>query len=72
MKGTEDLKANAQKALKLKKDAGPQTQIPEHKTAHDGQVREGQVNATDTAVGREPTWTPNLKRSHVARNGDGS
>ena len=54
----------------MKQDAGQQTNIPEHKTAHEGGVQGSQVNYSDTAVGKEPTYTPNLKRSHVARSGD--
>ena len=54
----------------LKQQAGPQTNIPEHQTAHEGGVQGSQVNYSDTAVGQEPTYTPNLKRSHVARSGD--
>jgi len=72
MKSSEELKASARKALEQKKAAGPRTDIPDHQTAHDGQVKGPQVNASDTAIGKESTWTPNLKRSHVARNGDGS
>ena len=52
----------------MKKAAGPQANIPEHRTSHDGGVRRGQVGYTDTSVGWEPTYTPNLKRSHVARS----
>jgi hypothetical protein len=58
------------KALHLKQEAEPQTNIPEHQTAHEGGVQGSQVNYSDTAVGKEPTYTPNLKRSHVARSGD--
>ena len=66
------LQENAAKALRMKQDAGPQTNIPEHQTSHEGGVREPQVGYTDTAVGREPTHASNLKRSHNARSGDGS
>ncbi|WP_460448870.1 hypothetical protein [Alsobacter sp. SYSU BS001988] len=67
-----ELTANARKALRMKTEAGPQTRIPEHETAREGGVgaRGGQVNRTDTMVGKEPTSTPNLKRSHNARTGD--
>lgn len=70
MKGSDDLKANAEKALRMKKQAGPDSHAPEHRTSREGGVPEGQVNRTDTSVGKEPTFTANLKRSHNARTGD--
>ncbi|MBV9078678.1 MAG: hypothetical protein JO048_14500 [Methylobacteriaceae bacterium] len=69
--GKSELQDKAEKALALKKQAGPGAQIPEHRTPHEGGVRAPQVGATDTALGLEPTQTPNLKRSHNARSGDG-
>ena len=68
--GKSHLQQNAEKALRMKQDAGPQTHIPEHQTSHEGGVQGGQVGYTDTAVGREPTHASNLKRSHNARTGD--
>jgi hypothetical protein len=65
-----DLKQNMEKALAMKQEAGPQTSIPEHQTAHNGAVEGSQVNRTDTGVGTEATFTRNLKRSRVARSGD--
>jgi hypothetical protein len=67
-----DLQKNMEKALHMKQQAGPQTHIPEHQTAREGEVQGGQVDATDTAVGTEATYTRNLKRSRVARSGDAS
>jgi hypothetical protein len=64
------LRENMEKALKMKQEAGPQTSIPEHQTAHQGGVREPQMNYTDTALGKEGTYTENLSRSHNARVGD--
>lgn len=64
------LQANARKALDLKNQAGPANHGPPHLTSHQGGVKKGQVGRTDTAVGKEPTQTPNLKRSHNARTGD--
>lgn len=61
---------NAKKALEMKRAAGPQTNIPEHQTSDEGGVQGSQVNYSDTAVGKEPTHTPNLKRSHNPRSGD--
>jgi hypothetical protein len=69
--GKSELRRNAEKALAMKQAAGPQTHIPEHRTSHDGGVAGGQVGYSDTAVGKEPTYTSNLKRSHNARVGDG-
>ena len=71
-RANQELQANARRALEMKRAAGPQANIPEHRTSHDGGVRGGQVGYTDTSVGREPTYTPNLKRSHIARSGDAS
>jgi hypothetical protein len=64
------LQENAENALRMKQEAGPQTNIPEHQTSHDGAIQGGQIGYTDTAVGRESTYTSNLKRSHNARTGD--
>ena len=69
--GKSELQQNAEKALRMKNEAGPQTSIPEHQTSHDGGVQGGQVGYSDTAVGQESTYTSNLKRSHNARSGDG-
>jgi hypothetical protein len=64
------LKANAEKALKMKQEAGPQTRIPEHATSHSGGVAGGQVSPTDAALNQEGAGTPNLSRAHGARVGD--
>lgn len=66
------LQESAKKALEMKQQAGPQTNIPGHRTAHDGGMQGAQVGYTDTALGKEATYTSNLKRSHNARTGDGS
>ena len=68
--GKSTLQKNAEKALRLKREAGPQTQIPEHRTSHQGGVQGPQVGYTDTMLGKESTYTSNLKRSHNARTGD--
>lgn len=68
--GKTPLQRNMEKALRMKQEAGPQTNIPEHQTAHEGGVQGSQVNYSDTAVGKEATYAANLKRSHVARSGD--
>ena len=69
-----DLKANAEKALRMKQEAGADTQIPPHQTAHEG-MRAGPAAQTADASrgrGREAGFTPQLKRSKVARSGDAS
>ena len=68
--GKTTLQENAEKALQMKREAGPAAHIPEHQTAHEGGVHGSQVGYSDTAVGKEPTYTPNLKRSHNPRTGD--
>jgi hypothetical protein len=68
--GDSDLQRNAKKALQMKREAADQTKVPEHETPREGGVGSGQVGYTDTAIGKEPTYTPNLKRSHNARTGD--
>ena len=68
--GKTELQRNAERALRLKQEAGPQTQIPEHRTSHQGGVQGPQVGYTDTMLGKESTYTSNLKRSHNARTGD--
>jgi hypothetical protein len=68
--GKSTLQQNAEKALKMKQEAGPQTNIPEHRTSHEGGVGEPQKGYTDTELGKESTYTSNLKRSHNARVGD--
>ena len=68
--GKTALQRNAEKALKMKQEAGPQTHVPDNQTAHEGGVKGPQVGYSDTGIGRESTYTPNLKRSHNARSGD--
>ena len=68
--GKSELQQHAEKALEMKRQAGSQAHIPEHQTSHEGGVHGSQVDYSDTGVGQEPTYTPNLKRSHNARTGD--
>ncbi len=68
--GKTTLQRNAEKALHMKQEAGPQTQIPEHQPPHEGGVKGPQVGYSDTGIGKESTYTSNLKRSHNARSGD--
>ena len=67
----EQLVDSAQRALKMKQDAGPQTQIPEHRTSHGGKVQGPQIGTTDRDAGSQGSHQPQLKRSQVARSGDG-
>ena len=69
-RANQELQAHARRALEMKRAAGPQANIPEHRTSHDGPVRGGQVDYSDTSLGWESTYIPNLKRSHNARSGD--
>ena len=64
------LQKNAAKALQLKQAAEPLAHIPDHQTSHEGGVKGPQVGYSDTALGKESTYTSNLKRSHNARSGD--
>jgi hypothetical protein len=65
-----ELQKNAEKALRMKQEAGAGTTTPEHRTSHDGGVKSGQVAPGDPAVTEDATSTSNLKRSHNARSGD--
>ena len=69
-KAREELKANAEKALRMKQEAGPQTHIPDHQTANEGM--DPHRVELDASRGREAGFTPQLKRSKVARSGDAS
>ena len=68
--GKSDLQKNMEKALQMKQAAGPQANIPEHRTAHEGGVHGQQMSMTDRDAGSEGSHTPQLKRSQVARSGD--
>lgn len=64
------LRANAEKALRLKRQSEPATRTPEHRTAHEG-MRD---TSTEVEVERntEAGFTPQMKRSRIARSGDAS
>ncbi len=67
-KAREELKANAEKALRMKQEADTGTHIPPHRTAHEGmQLKE---TNEDHIPAREGYFTPELKRTKVARSGD--
>lgn len=71
-KAREELMANAEKALRMKQEAGPIAQIPEHQTSHEGMQPDPHMMEFDRSSGREAGFTPQLKRSKVARSGDAS
>ena len=71
-KARHDLVANAEKALRMKQEAGPQANIPEHQTSHEGMHQDPHQVEIDATRGREAGFTPQLKRSRVARSGDAS
>jgi hypothetical protein len=67
-----ELKSNAEKALRMKQEAEPDTRIPPHQTAHEGMRVGPAAQTADANRGREAGFTPQLKRSKVARSGDAS
>ena len=69
-KARDELKANAEKALRMKQEAGPQANIPEHRTAHEGM--NPKTTNEDHIPAREGYFEPELKRTKVARSGDAS
>jgi hypothetical protein len=68
----QELMANAEKALRMKQEAGPAAHIPEHQTSHEGMQQDPHQVEIDSIRGREAGFTPQLKRSKVARSGDAS
>jgi hypothetical protein len=67
----DDLQANMQKALHMKQESGAQADIPPHRTAHEGMRPAPDPQASGGATrGSEDGFTPQFKRSHVARSGD--
>ena len=68
--GKSELQANMEKALHMKQTAGPQTHVPEHQTARDGMHPAEDPDMSGATRGAEAGFTPQLKRSRVARSGD--
>src|SRR3712207_9102006 len=68
-RATETLKANAEKALRMKQEAGPQTNIPEHQTSHGGEGPGAPGNNNDKALRAGATFNPHLKSQPPARPG---
>ncbi len=69
-KARQELMENAQKALRMKQEAGPMTSIPEHQTAHEGM--NPKTTNEDHIPAREGYFESELKRTKVARSGDAS
>jgi hypothetical protein len=65
-----ELRANAEKALRMKQESDTGSHIPPHRTAHEG-MRDKSTNE-DHIPAREGYFTPELKRTKVARSGDAS
>ena len=65
-----ELKANAEKALRMKQEGDAGARIPPHQTAHEG-MRD-HSSQEDHTPAREGHFTPELKRTKVARSGDAS
>ncbi len=65
-----ELRANAEKALRMKQEAETGSHIPPHQTANEG-MRVKETNE-DHIPAREGYYTPELKRTKVARSGDAS
>jgi hypothetical protein len=65
-----DLQANMQKALHMKQESGSQAHIPPHQTAREGMKPAPDPHAGEASRGAEAGFTPQLKRSRVARSGD--
>lgn len=69
-KARQELVANAEKALRMKQEAGPMTHIPDHQTANEGM--NPKTTNEDHIPAREGYFEPELKRTKVARSGDAS
>jgi hypothetical protein len=67
--GKSDLQANMQKALHMKQESGSQAHIPPHQTPGEGMKVRQDPNRSE-GPGAEGGFTPELKRSRVARSGD--
>ncbi len=67
-----ELKANAEKALAMKRESGVGAAIPPHQTAHEGMRPANDSLVNDATRAAEAGFTPQLKRSRVARSGDAS
>jgi hypothetical protein len=68
-KANQDLRANAEKALRMKQEAGARAKIPPHQTANEG-MQSDNVNTDVSRKSQEGAFEPQLKRTKVARSGD--
>ena len=68
--GKSELQQNMEKALAMKQEAGGNSGIPPHQTAHEGMQPAHDPHMSDATRGAEAGFTPQLKRSRVARSGD--
>jgi hypothetical protein len=68
--GKSELQSNMEKALQMKKDAGSPAHIPEHQTEREGMKPAHDPEMSDAARAADAGFTPQLKRSRVARSGD--
>lgn len=71
-KARRKLMANAEKALRMKEEAGPTTHIPKHQTAREGMHQDPHQVEIDNSRGREADFTSQLGRSKAPRSGDAS
>jgi hypothetical protein len=69
-KARAELMANAEKALRMKREGEVDPKIPPHQTAHDG-MRPGSGHGT-AGGNPEADFTSQMKRSRVARSGEAS
>lgn len=65
-----DLHENMEKALAMKKRAGPAAHIPEHRTAREGMNPHGNDEAPPSGALDHGGNTPALKRAHGVRRSD--
>ena len=68
--GKSELQSNMEKALQMKKDARSAAHIPEHQTAREGMKPAHDPEMSEAARAADAGFTPQLKRSRVARSGD--
>jgi hypothetical protein len=68
----DELKANAERALRMKQEADTATRTPPDQTPNEGMRVKPSAPEADAERGREAGFTPQLKRSKAARSGDAS
>ena len=65
-----ELRANAERALRMRQEADTGSHIPPHRTSNDGM--KPHPSKEDHVPAREGNFTPEFKRAKVARSGDAS